>query len=94
MRAGLDVPLRAVAARVAHQVVVPDSWGCCGFAGDRGMLHPELTAAATRSQAAEITSRSFDAYASVNRTCEIGMSRATGRPYVPLLELLERVTRG
>jgi D-lactate dehydrogenase len=42
VRAGLDVPLRAVAARVAHEVVVPDAWGCCGFAGDRGMLHPEL----------------------------------------------------
>ena len=94
VRAGLDVPLRAVAARVAHEVVVPDEWGCCGFAGDRGMLHPELTASATRAQAAQITSRTFDAYASVNRTCEIGMSRATGRPYVPLLELLERVTRG
>ena len=93
VRAGLDVPLRAVAARVAHEVVVPDAWGCCGFAGDRGMLHPELTASATREQAAQITAREFDAYASVNRTCEIGMSRATGRPYVPLLELLERVTR-
>ena len=23
------------------------TWGCCGFAGDRGLLHPELTAAAT-----------------------------------------------
>lgn len=94
VRGGLDAPLRAVAARVAHEVVVPDAWGCCGFAGDRGMLHPELTAAATREQAAQVTSRTFDAYASVNRTCEIGMSRATGRPYVPLLELLERVTRG
>ena len=93
VRAGLDIPLRAVAARVAHEVVVPGAWGCCGFAGDRGMLHPELTASATREQAEQITSRTFDAYASVNRTCEIGMSRATGRPYVSLLELLERVTR-
>jgi D-lactate dehydrogenase len=33
------------------------------------------------------------AYASSNRTCEIGMSRATGRPYVHILELLERSTR-
>ena len=58
------------------------------------MLHPELTASATRQQAADVTARDFDAYASVNRTCEIGMSRATGKEYLPLLELLARVTRG
>ncbi len=30
----------------------PDDWGCCAFAGDRGMLHPELTASATAAEAA------------------------------------------
>lgn len=38
-------------------------------------------------------SRRYDAYASVNRTCEIALSRATGRPYRHLLEILEQVTR-
>jgi D-lactate dehydrogenase len=57
------------------------------------MLHPELTASATRAEAAAIAGRSFTAYASVNRTCEIGMTRATGRPYRHLLELLEEATR-
>ena len=33
------------------------------------------------------------AYASVNRTCELGMTRATGHPYQHLLEILEAVTR-
>ena len=37
----------ACAAACAKQVEVPVEWGCCGFAGDRGMLHPELTASAT-----------------------------------------------
>src|SRR5690606_17513286 len=46
-RLGIDGALRAVAAAVADEVVVPDDWGCCAFAGDRGMLHPELTASAT-----------------------------------------------
>ena len=32
---------------VAEEVVVPADWGCCAFAGDRGLLHPELTASAT-----------------------------------------------
>ncbi len=69
-----------VAAAFADRVVVPDSWGCCGFAGDRGLLHPELTASATAAEAAELATGSYDAYVSDNRTCELGLSRATGRP--------------
>ncbi|MCG8968653.1 FAD-binding and (Fe-S)-binding domain-containing protein [Streptomyces sp. CL12-4] len=89
---GIDDALRTVAAAVGDEVTVPDSWGCCAFAGDRGLLHPEITAAATAAQAAEITERTYDAYASCNRTCEMGMTRATGRPYRHLLELLDEAT--
>jgi D-lactate dehydrogenase len=94
VRMGLDGPLRRVAEAVAGTVTVPDTWSCCAFAGDRGLLHPELTAAATAPQAAELAGRSFDAYASCNRTCELGMTRATGKPYVHVLELLDRATAG
>ena len=90
---GSNAAATAVAARIAAEVALPVDWGCCGFAGDRGLLHPELTASATAREAAEVTRRSHDAYASVNRTCELGMSRATGHSYVHLLELLERATR-
>ncbi|WP_200210337.1 FAD-binding and (Fe-S)-binding domain-containing protein [Micromonospora coerulea] len=92
-RLGLDAALLTVARAVADEVVVPDGWQCCGFAGDRGLLHPELTAAATRAEARAVSERAFDGYASVNRTCEIGMARATGQPYRHLLELLEEATR-
>lgn len=91
VRMGLAEPLRRVAGAVATTVTVPDTWGCCAFAGDRGLLHPELTAAATAPQAAELAGRSFDGYASCNRTCELGMTRATGRTYEHVLELLDRV---
>jgi D-lactate dehydrogenase len=87
-RLGLDAALADVAGAVAKQVFQPTSWGCCAFAGDRGMLHPELTASATRQQAAEITAAAAAAHASCNRTCEIGMTRATGRPYRHVLEIL------
>ncbi|MEO3937284.1 FAD-binding and (Fe-S)-binding domain-containing protein [Dermatophilaceae bacterium Soc4.6] len=87
-RMGIDGDLRAVAAAVADEVVVPDSWGCCAFAGDRGMLHPELTASATTAQAAEVLASGAGAHASSNRTCELGMSRATGKDYRHVLELL------
>jgi D-lactate dehydrogenase len=90
---GATSALTALAAAVADDVFVPPGWGCCAFAGDRGMLHPELTASATRAEAAELAGRDFAAYASANRTCELGMTRATGKPYRHILELLDDATR-
>ncbi|MCW2903736.1 MAG: D-lactate dehydrogenase, partial [Streptosporangiaceae bacterium] len=92
-RLGANEALTAVAAVIAEDVDVPADWGCCAFAGDRGMLHPELTASATAREAAALAGRTYTAYASTNRTCELGMSRATGHPYRHLLELLEQATR-
>jgi D-lactate dehydrogenase len=90
---GLGDDLRTVAEAVAEQVVVPADWGCCAFAGDRGLLHPELTASATRAEAAEVASLGSVAHASCNRTCELGMTRATGTPYRHVLELLAEQLR-
>jgi len=93
VRAGRGHSLVDVASAFADEVVVPSAWGCCGFAGDRGLLHPELTASATLAEAAEISASAHDAYVSDNRTCEMGMSRATGRSYRHVLEVLEECTR-
>ncbi len=87
-RLGLDGALRAVADAAAAEVVVPADWGCCGFAGDRGLLHPELTASATRAEAATVALAGPAEHASCNRTCEVGMTRATGTPYRHVLEVL------
>ena len=54
---------------------------------------PELTASATRREAAEVRARAGDGYYSSSRTCEIGMTRATGQVYRSLLFLLEWATR-
>ncbi|MBT2470918.1 FAD-binding oxidoreductase [Streptomyces sp. ISL-66] len=90
---GDEAQLRAVAEACADAVVVPYDTGCCAFAGDRGMLHPELTESATAREAAEVTAREFDAHLSANRMCEVGMDRATGRNYYSALLELERATR-
>ncbi len=95
---GATGALRALAEAVADEVYVPDGWGCCAFAGDRGMLHPELTASATAVEAAEVAAADeerggFDAFVSANRTCELGMSRATGKRYRHVVEVLEELTR-
>jgi D-lactate dehydrogenase len=90
---GLAPRLRRLAAALAEDVYVAPSATCCGFAGDRGISHPELTAAATRPQAEELAGRHFDAHLSNNRTCEIGLSRATGQSYESFLVKLEELTR-
>jgi len=90
---GLSHRLESLAGALAEDVYVAPSATCCGFAGDRGISHPELTAAATAPQAAELSGRSFDAHLSNNRTCEIGLERATGEPYESVICLLERLTR-
>jgi D-lactate dehydrogenase len=90
----LDTGLAAIAAELADEVVVPLSATCCGFAGDRGLLHPELPLSATAPQAAELGDRNFDAHVCSNRTCEIGLQQGTGRPYESFVFALEELTRG
>jgi D-lactate dehydrogenase len=70
--------------------VVPASAECCGFAGDKGFLVPELTASATRREAEEVRAlRATGASLySTCRTCEIGMTRAVGAPYRSLVQLV------
>jgi D-lactate dehydrogenase len=85
--------LQRVAEALAEDVYVPPSAFCCGFAGDRGMLHPELTASATAAEAAEVRARTFDAYVSSNRTCEIGLQQGVGRPYRSVVQLVEESLR-
>jgi D-lactate dehydrogenase len=90
---GANAAVNAIAAAIAETVIAPVDWGCCGFAGDRGLLHPELTASATAAEARAVLEVEADYYVSANRTCELGMTRATGKAYRHILEVLELVTR-
>lgn len=90
---GLVETLRSVAEFFADTVEIPLDWRCCAFAGDRGLLHPELTASATAREAAEVGDTAYDGYLSANRTCELALSQATGRPYRSVLVALEEASR-
>lgn len=92
-RAGEVDKVEALAALLADEVVIPLSWGCCGFAGDRGLLHPELTRSATAAEARDVANTPSATYASTNRTCELGLTRATGHAYRHLVEIVEEATR-
>jgi D-lactate dehydrogenase len=92
-RLGTSDKLAAVAARLGDEVVVPAATRCCGMAGDRGLLHPELPAAALAGVASELEGRELGACVSSNRTCEIALHQVTGRPYQSFVLALERLSR-
>ncbi len=90
---GLTSKLEAIARELAEQVVIPPGAGCCGMAGDRGLLHPELVASALRDLPAVIERHHVEEYVSSNRTCELGLQQVTGAPYRSFVFLLERLSR-
>jgi D-lactate dehydrogenase len=90
---GLTKTLDRLAGRLADEVLVPVGTTCCGTAGDRGLLHPELVISATREEKAGLDETPAQAYLSANRTCEMGLRQATGRPYESFVFLLEELTR-
>lgn len=54
MKQGWTPEMKKVAETFADQVELPILAECCGFAGDRGMLFPELTLSATAPESSEV----------------------------------------
>lgn len=80
-------------ANLCGHAKVPEGAMCCGSAGDRIMLHPELVESATREERASLEAEHFDAYVSDNRTCEMGLEMISGKSYDSIAVLLERASR-
>ena len=57
------------------------------------LLPPRADRGGDRRPGGGAVGRDFDAHLTSNRTCEIGLSRATGEPYESFVFLLERLTR-
>jgi D-lactate dehydrogenase len=90
---GLSGKLEALAGELAEEVIIPAATSCCGMAGDRGLLHPELPASALRDVAGELAERPVEGHLCSNRTCEIALQQSTGATYSSFVLLLERLTR-
>jgi D-lactate dehydrogenase len=90
---GVDKQVQAIGEACAQQAVTPLQWGCCGVAGDRGFMYPELSDGAQRDEHAEIAGQMFDGYYSLARTCEIGLSQRSGHQYESIVYLVEEATR-
>jgi D-lactate dehydrogenase len=79
-----------LAKHFADDVTVPKYAGCCGMAGDRGFLFPELTNSATNPEALEVRQTKYNGYYSSTKTCEIAMSDAVKENYESILYLVMR----
>ncbi|WP_336249785.1 FAD-binding and (Fe-S)-binding domain-containing protein [Stomatohabitans albus] len=89
---GIGDDVLAIARAAARDVIVPVHAGCCGSAGDRFMLHPELSEGATSEELAELESLGpIDWYLSSNRTCEMGLTERSGKSWRHVLEALAAV---
>ncbi|MCB9279437.1 MAG: FAD-binding oxidoreductase [Lewinellaceae bacterium] len=89
---GSMTKLQSIGKACAHQADIPVFAGCCGMAGDRGFYFPELTASATKKEAAEVRESAYNGYYSTSRTCEMALSEAVGRNYESILKLLDEVS--
>jgi D-lactate dehydrogenase len=87
----IDDKFIKVAKHFAEKVTVPLHAGCCGMAGDRGFLFPELTESATMPEALEVKQHKYDGYYSSTKTCEMSMSQAVNENYESILYLIDEL---
>lgn len=86
---GLEKKLMRVAQKCSHQVVVPEHQTCCGFAGDKGFVVPELNAHGLRKLRQQLTQAGVKKGYSNSRTCEIGLNTHGGIPYMSIVYLVD-----
>ncbi|MES2005747.1 MAG: FAD-binding and (Fe-S)-binding domain-containing protein [Bacteroidota bacterium] len=88
--------LKAIGNACSVNPVIPFMSGCCGMAGDRGFYFPELTASATKAEAAEVAAiretKDCYGYYSSGKTCEMALSEATKQNYQSVFYLLRAVS--
>lgn len=88
----IDGILHELAKLCSSNVLIPEGVGCCGFAGDKGMTHPELNAYALRKLRSQIEEKGIEVGYSNSRTCEIGLQTNSGVPYRSIIYLVNDCT--
>lgn len=92
VKMGLTQMFADLAEKCASIVVIPDDVGCCGFAGDRGFMYPELNKSALKNLEKWTLGENLEGYSN-SRTCEIGLTENSGVEYRSILYLVEEATR-
>ncbi|MCF8259644.1 MAG: FAD-binding oxidoreductase [Melioribacteraceae bacterium] len=87
---GLEENIKRVLSNISPNFNLIAEADCCGFAGDRGFTHPELTKSAL--QKVKIKEDVKSGY-STSRMCEIGLSRETGLEFKSIFYLLNIIIK-
>lgn len=90
IKSGFDEQIKHIAEKLSNKVIIPDNLGCCGMAGDRGLMYPELTKNATNNEASEVNNYTADGYYSSNIPCEIAMSKSVNKQYLSIAYLVDK----
>ncbi len=86
---GVDNMLYDIAKACARRVVIVDE-NCCGFAGDKGFMLPELNENGLRNLQAQVADCK-EGYAT-SRTCEIGLSNYGKITFKSILYLIDEAS--
>ena len=89
---GIEEAVIGLAKLCSSKVLLPEGVGCCGYAGDKGMTHPELNAYALRKLRSQIEANGIEVGYSNSRTCEIGLATNSGVPYRSIIYLVNECT--
>lgn len=75
-----------VLQKCAKEVVIPEGIKCCGFAGDKGFVVPELNASSLSNLAPQVNDCEIGV--TFNRSCQIGLTKHAKIEYISFVELL------
>lgn len=89
---GLADTIIGLARMCSRKVIVPSEVGCCGFAGDKGFMIPELNQWGLRKLRPQLEKAEVHRGFSNSRTCEIGLTTNSGIPYKSIAYLVNEVT--
>ena len=91
-RMNLKDKIVKLAEMCSSNVLVPEEVGCCGFAGDKGFILPEVNEYALRKLKPQIERNNIKYGFSNSRTCEIGLTTHSGIPYQSIVYLVDKCT--
>lgn len=79
--------LQQLLAACTDKVVIPEGISCCGFAGDKGFVLPELNQSALATLQPQVAACTQGV--STSRSCEVGLSKYSGIEYQHIAYLLD-----
>ncbi|WP_186647532.1 (Fe-S)-binding protein [Fluviispira vulneris] len=78
----------SLAKRCVSDIIIPNDILCCGFAGSKGFIHPELNINALKNLQEQIPENCHIGYTCLE-TCTLGFSKHSGIPYSSIYHLID-----